>query len=123
MKETREVVERYLHGHDSSVVADDAVYVVMSTGQESKGKDSIDQLLDYFYNKAFTAHFDMKELVVSEGKAVAEGTLTGRQNTEFAGIAPRVEREVRVPLLVKYDVRDGKIIRANIYFETDALRA
>ena len=40
---------------------------------------------------------------------------------EFAGVRPS-GKEVHVPLCVKYDVKDGKISRANIYFETDALR-
>ncbi|MCL5068603.1 MAG: ester cyclase [Thaumarchaeota archaeon] len=119
--QTKLVVESYLHGHDSSKIADDAVFVVMGTGQESKGQVAISQLLDYFYNKAFSARFDQKDLVVGEGKAVAEGDFVGKQNIEFAGIQPS-GKEVHIPLLIKYDVKNGKITRANIYFETDALR-
>ena len=110
-----------MHGHDASMVADDAVFVIMSTGQESKGRPAIEQLLDYFYNKAFTARFAMKDLVVGEGKAVAEGVFIGKQNMEFAGILPS-GKEVHAPLLVKYDVKGAKISRANVYFETDAIR-
>jgi predicted ester cyclase len=120
-EETRKTIEGYLHGHDISRVADDAVFVVMGSGQESKGRLAIEQLIDYFYNKAFTAHFDLKELVVGEGKAVAEGDFIGKQNMEFAGIQPS-GKEVSIPLLIKYEVNDGKITRANVYFETDALR-
>jgi predicted ester cyclase len=121
VEETKEVVEQYLHGHDISKVADDAVFVIMANGQESKGRLAIEQLVDYFYNKAFTARFDRKDLVVGEGKAVVEGDFTGKQNLEFAGIQPS-GREVHVPLCIKYDVKNGKIARANIYFETDTLR-
>jgi predicted ester cyclase len=120
-RETRQVVEAYLNGHDTSKVAEDAVFVIMGTGQESKGRIAIEQLIDYFYNKAFTAHFDMKDLVAGEGRAVAEGDFVGKQNMEFAGIQPS-GKDVRVPLLIKYEVSDGKINRANVYFETDALR-
>ncbi|MDG6907726.1 MAG: ester cyclase [Nitrososphaerota archaeon] len=119
--QTKLVVESYLRGHDSSKIADDAVFVVMGTGQESKGQVAISQLLDYFYNKAFSARFDQKDLVVGEGKAVAEGDFVGKQNIEFAGIQPS-GKEVHIPLLIKYDVKNGKITRANIYFETDVLR-
>ena len=121
IQETRHVVEQYLHAHDSSRVADDAVFAVMATGQESRGRAAIEELLDYFYNKAFTARIDQKDIVVGEGKAVVEGDFFGKQNMEFAGIRPS-GKEVHVPLCVKYDVKDGKISRANIYFETDALR-
>ena len=118
---TREVVERYLHGHDASAVAEDAVFVVMASGQEAKGRDAIEKLLDYFYGQAFTAQFRQEDLVVGEGKAVVEGDFHGVQNLEFAGVLPS-GKEVHVPLAVKYDVRNGAITRANIYFETDALR-
>ena len=94
----------------------------MATGQQAKGRNAVEELLDYFYNKAFTARFDLKDLVVGEGgKAVIEGDFVGRQNMEFAGIEPG-GKEVHVPLCVKYEVRNGKITRANIYFESDALR-
>ena len=122
IRETEEAVNGYLHGHDTSRVADDAVFVVMATGQESKGPRAIDQLLDYFYNKAFTARFEQTDLVVGAGKAVVEGDFHGKQNMEFAGVKPGGKDEVHVPLCVKYDVKNGKITRANIYFETDALR-
>ncbi len=119
---TREVMERYLHGHDASAVAEDAVLVVMANGQEARGRDAIEKLLDYFYGQAFTAQFHQKDLVVGEGKAMVEGDFHGVQNLEFAGVPPS-GKEVHVPLAVKYDIRDGAITRANIYFETDALRA
>ncbi|MDG7000301.1 MAG: nuclear transport factor 2 family protein [Nitrososphaerota archaeon] len=119
--QTKLVVESYLHGHDSSKIADDAVFVVMGTGQESRGREAIEQLLDYFYNKAFSARFAQKDLIFGEGKAVVEGDFYGRQNVEFAGVRPS-GKEVHVPLCVTYDVKNGKIVRANIYFETDALR-
>ena len=120
--ETKETIEQYLHAHDTSRVADDAIFVVMGNGQESKGRAAIEMLIEYFYNKAFTAHFDQKDLIIGEGKAVAEGIFVGTQNMEFAGIQPVSGKEVRVPLLIKYEVKDAKIARANIYFETDALR-
>jgi predicted ester cyclase len=120
-EETKLVVEQYLHGHDTTRVADDAVFVVMGSGSESKGRPAVEQLIDYFYNKAFTAHFDLKDLIIGEGRAIAEGVFVGKQNMEFAGIQPS-GKEVHVPLLIKYEIKNGKIARANIYFETDALR-
>jgi steroid delta-isomerase-like uncharacterized protein len=121
VEETRKVVDRYLHSHDLSAIADDCVFVVAATGQEAKGKKAIDELLDYFYNKAFTAKYEIKDLVVGEGRAVLEADFIGKQNLEFAGIQPS-GREVHVPLCVVYDVHNGKITRANIYFESDAIR-
>ena len=121
VEETRNVVERYLHGHDTSALADNVVFEVMASGQKASGRESVAQLLDYFYSKAFTAQYEPRNLVVGEGKAVLEADFFGKQNLEFAGVHPSA-KEVHVPLCVSYDVSGGKITHARIYFETDALR-
>jgi steroid delta-isomerase-like uncharacterized protein len=121
--ETRRILEAYLEGgHGIDAVAEDAVFTVMASGQEARGRQAIGQLLDYFYHQAFQARAEGTNLVVGEGKAVFEGDFTGRHTGEFAGL-PASGREVHVPLCVSYDLADGHIVRARIYFETDALRA
>ena len=122
LEETRRVVDRYLHGHDSSAIADNATFEVMASGQKAEGKAAIEGLLDYFYNKAFTADYVPKLVTYGEGKAVLEADFFGIQNLEFAGIQPS-SKEVHVPLCVSYDVSGDKITYARIYFETDAIRA
>lgn len=120
--ETRRIVEGYLTGgHGTSAVAEDAVFTVMGTGQQARGREAIGQLLTYFYHEAFDAKAEGIGLVVGEGKAVFEGDFTGRIG-DFAGI-PASGVEVHVPLCVSYDLADGRIVQARIYFETDALRA
>jgi len=121
LNETRQVLDMYLKAHDESMLSDDVVFEVMATGQKTAGRDGVRQLLDYFYNKAFTAKYSVKSLVVSEGKAVLEADFFGKQNLEFAGIQPS-GKEVHVPLCVSYDVSNGRIRYARIYFESDALR-
>ncbi len=121
LEETRQVIERYLHGHDTSALADNAVFEVMASGQKANGRVAIEQLMDYFYANAFTAEFTPKSLTVGDGKAVLEADFHGKQNLEFVGIQP-AGKEVHVPLCVCYDVSDGKITYARIYFETDAIR-
>jgi steroid delta-isomerase-like uncharacterized protein len=121
--ETRSVLETYLEsGHGAEAIADDAVFTVMATGQEAKGRAEIGELLRYFYHQAFEARAEATNLVVGEGKAVFEGDFTGRHIGEFAGL-PASGREVHVPLCVSYDLEGGRIVRARIYFEMDALRA
>ena len=87
-EETRRVVERYLHGHDATALANDATFEVMSSGQKTQGRAAVEGLLDYFYNRAFTAKYAQKNLTVGEGKAVLEADFYGRQNLEFAGVRP-----------------------------------
>lgn len=120
---TREVIEAYLQGgHGLDAVAEDAVYTVMGTGQEARGREAIAQLMDYFYHQAFEAQAKGSNLVIGEGKAVFEGDFTGRHIAEFAGI-PASGLEVHVPLCVSYEVAGDHITKARIYFETDAFRA
>jgi hypothetical protein len=56
-----------------------------------------------------------------ERRAVLEADFFGKQDLEFAGIHPS-GKEVHVPLCLVYGVQNGKITRANIYFESDAIR-
>jgi predicted ester cyclase len=121
LDETRQVIDKYLHGHDTSALADNAVFEVMASGQRANGRAAIEQLMNYFYTQAFTAEFTPRSVTLGEGKAVLEADFHGKQNLEFAGIQPS-GNEVHVPLCVCYDLSNGKITNARIYFETDALR-
>ena len=121
LESTQETINAYLHHHDSSRLSDDAVFKVMSTGKEYKGKKAIEELLSYFYSVAFSANYSQKDLIVAQDRAVLEADFYGTQLLEFAGIKPR-KGEIHVPLCVVYQVKDHKITRAHIYFESDALR-
>jgi predicted ester cyclase len=93
----------------------------MASGQKANGRAAVEHLMGYFYTQAFTADFTPKSVTVGEEKAVLEADFHGKQNLEFAGIQPS-GKEVHVPLCVCYDVSNGKITYARIYFETDAIR-
>ncbi len=79
-------------------------------------------MLDFFYHVAFDATAETKSLVVGDGIAVLEGEFVGRHIGEFAGV-PATGMDVRVPLVVIYDVRDGQIVEGRVYFETPAFLA
>ena len=118
---TREVVMAYLEGHDASKLAENAVFTVMATGQESRGLEAINQMFHYFYEVAFDATYEVKHMVIGAGQVACEMTLVGKQLMEVSGIPP-TDKEVRVPFCVIYDLDNDRITRARIYFETDALR-
>lgn len=94
----------------------------MSTGEEHRGPEAIRAMLDYFYHQAFEADAHPRNLVVGEGTAAGEWDFVGRHTGEFAGV-PATGKEVNVPLCVCYDLRDGKIVEARIYFEVPAFLA
>ena len=115
LEETREVIAAYLQDHgDPGLLAQDAVFTDMGTGEEYRGREAIAQSLEYFYHQAFEAHPEVHSTVIDDGHAVAEGEFVGRHIGDFAGI-PATGREVRVPICVAYDVEGDKITRARIY--------
>lgn len=118
---TREVMVAYLEGHDASRIADNAVFTIMGTGQESRGLAAINQMFHFFYEEAFDATYEVRHTVIAGGQAVCEMDLVGRQRLEVSGIPPGDEL-VRVPFCVVYELENDLITQARIYFETDALR-
>lgn len=121
LESTREVVTAYLQSHgDPSLLAEDAVFTDMSTGEEYRGRDAIARSLAYFYHQAFEARPEVHSKVIDDGHAVAEGEFVGRHIGDFAGIAA-TGREVRVPICVAYEVEGDKITRARIYLLVSVL--
>ncbi|MHB8588484.1 MAG: ester cyclase [Candidatus Dormibacteraceae bacterium] len=102
-------------------MAADAVFTVMATGQEAKGREAITQLLDYFYHQAFDATAEERNLVIGDGQAVLEADFTGTHIGEFAEVAAS-GKKAHVPLCVAYELQGDQITKARIYFETDAFR-
>ncbi len=114
----RKVLEQYAASHheDLSVMTDDVVFTTMATGDEAVGRDALREMLHYVYHVAFDAHAEPRAMIVDDSHAVLEGTIVGRHIGEFAGV-PATGKDVRIPLCVVYDFRDGKIARGRVYFE------
>ena len=53
--------------------------------------------------------------IFADGHAVWEGLFVGKHIGEFAGV-PATNKDVRIPLLVVYDVENDQINRARVYF-------
>ena len=119
---TREAVTKYLDSEhsDTSMRADDVVFTVMATGDESRGPEGVSQMLNYFYHVAFDARGEYRNLLIDDGIACAEGDFVGEHIGEFAGIPP-THKHVRVPLCVVYELENDEIKRGRVYFETPAM--
>ncbi len=121
LEHTREVMMQYWEFHDLSKLDENAVFTVMDTGYEARGRQAIGQMLHYFYHEAFEAQAELKDILIAEDQACFEAEFVGRQLSEFAGITP-TDGPIRVPFCVVYDLAHDQITRGRIYFETDALR-
>jgi len=106
---------RYLEGHDSAALNDDAVFVDVTSGMRWEGPEAIGGMLDWFYHVAFEAVVEGSRLIVGLEGAALEATFVGRHQGEFAGIPP-TGRTVRVPLAVLYDIAGGQITGARVHF-------
>ena len=111
----REALLGYLEGHDSTRLAEDAVFTDMSSGQVWRGREEIGGMLDAMYHRMFDAHAETKNLIVDDEHAVLEAAFIGRHIGEFAGV-PATDKEVNVPLAVIYDFQDGRIVAGRVFW-------
>ena len=119
---TRETMQRYLKSEhsDVSVMADDVIFTIMSTGAEHRGREGVMAMLNYFYRVAFDATATIRVTLFGEANAMVEADFVGKHIGEFAGI-PATGRTVHVPLCVVYDLDHDQITRGRVYFEMPAL--
>jgi len=113
-------MEAYFATHDVQYVAEDAVFTHMSSGDETKGREAVAQMLHYFYHVAFDARAEIKNKIITENKAVLEADFVGRHIGEFAGVQP-TNKEVNVPLCIVYDLENGFIKQARVYMLMDVM--
>jgi steroid delta-isomerase-like uncharacterized protein len=121
---TREIVMPYFDSAhaDVSMMADDVVFVNMTTGDETRTPQAVLGMLQYFYQIAFDATAEPRNLIFHQDHAVWEGTFVGQHIGEFAGI-PATGNQVRVPLVIVYDVAHGQIQKARIYLDMASMMA
>lgn len=120
IESTRNTMLAYWEKHDSKYLAEDAVFTDTSSGQETKGREAISQMLHYFYHIAFDATMDVKNTIFADGQAVVEGDFVGKHIGEFAGI-PASGKSVRVPMCVTYDLEGDQVKRGRIYLQASVL--
>jgi len=119
-EQTRQVLEGYWKSHDPKYVAEDAVFTMIPTGEQIRGRDAIAKHLDAFYNKSLTAHAEVVNSIFSDNKGLLEAMVVGKHTGEFGGV-PATGRDVRVPLAVSYEVEGGLIKSARIYLMANIL--
>jgi predicted ester cyclase len=111
---TREVIESYERGEPR--IADDAVYVDVSTGESLMGADAIRDWFRKKHGEAFDVEFERSDFIVEGSRAVQAGHLVGTHIGEYLGVSGS-GKPVRIPLVVLYDVADGKIIHADVHMD------
>ena len=114
-------MEQYFKTHDTSYVAENTVFINMTTGEEVKGRQAVADMLHYIYHVAFDAKAIVINTVITEKNALLEASFVGKHIGEFAGISA-TGKEVYVPLCVTYDLNsEGLIEKARIYMLADVM--
>lgn len=111
---TQANMEAYFKTHDVQFIAEDAVFINMATGDETRGREAIRNMLHHIYHVAFDAKAEIINQVITETNALLEAKFKGRHIGEFAGMQP-TNKEVDVPLCVTYELKNGLIEKARVY--------
>lgn len=133
IEKTEEIIMAYLNPekkgeiHNMDYVTDDVTYYDMSMGgiAAASNREELSDYLHWFYNVAFEADTEIRNLVIGDGEAVLEWTMTGTHIGEFAEIPP-TENTVEVPMIIRYKLQDEEpyhISRGWIYPMVNILMA
>ena len=121
IEETRSVMEGYFGGHGGDWFAEGIEFHDMSQAAPMRGRTVVEAWLHKFYGEAFAdAHAEEARLVVGDGIAAADWIFRGRHVGSLMGEAP-TGRRVEVPMAALYEVQDGVIARARLYYDTVTL--
>lgn len=114
----------YLVEHDASYLAEDATFSDVTSGMQWTGREAIGAMLQWMYRGVFEARAeDLRLIVDADGTAAAaELTFVGRHIGEFAGV-PGTGRDVRVPMVVIYELAGGQITGARVHFSVASFLA
>ncbi len=116
-----DVVSAYFQDHDVRWFTEDADFEIMPLGQTLHGRGAIEDFLNLFYHDAFSnAHHVTGQLVGDENAAVGEWVFHGRHSGSLMGIAP-TDQTVALPMIAIYDVTNGSITRARLYYDAATL--
>jgi hypothetical protein len=121
LSKTQQNILDYFKTHDLKYVSEDAVFRNMGTGEVYKGREEIGGMLHFMYHVAFDARAESHNYVITERKAVVEAFFKGRHIGDIAGLKV-TNKEVDIPICISYDVEDGMIKEARIYFLGEVLQ-
>ncbi|MBF6591272.1 MAG: ester cyclase [Ktedonobacterales bacterium] len=120
----RQILEDYAQGQDAqTALAEDAILLVQALPQPLQGRAAIEGLMRLFYHEAFAeARNDPLSIAADEARGLGflEFTFRGRHIGELMGIAP-TGREVALPMMGVYEISEGQIHRARLYYDNVTL--
>jgi steroid delta-isomerase-like uncharacterized protein len=102
-------------------LSDEPVYQVMATGAVHRGRDAVSAFYTGLFQSMPDVTFDLIEVFVAENGVVEESVLIGTHTGDLFGLPP-TGRPVRLPLIIVFPMRGGKILGERLYFDLDGLQ-
>ena len=113
-----QIVRDYLAGRGPELMAEDATFVDPTLPTPIHGREAIEATFHHYYEEAFPgASAEYRNWIADEKCVVLEFTFRGVNTGPFLGRPPSGKR-VEVPMCVIYDVEDGMIRRARLYYDS-----
>ena len=107
-------------GDCGATLDNDAALTIMETGEVTRGRAAVAELLTYLHRSAFVAPPVVSALIAETDRVMIEAEFAGKHTGEFAGISP-TGRMVRLPYAVAYDLGADSISAVRLYLPLDAL--
>ena len=113
-----QIVRDYLAGRGPELMAEDATFHDLTQPAPIRGREAIAAMFHLLYVEAFPgASAEFRNWVGNDECVVLEFTFRG-VNAGSLGGRPPTGKSVEVPMVVIYDVKDGIIRRARLYYDS-----
>ena len=115
------LVQAFMEKHDPALMAENATYQDFTSPEPLRGRQAIGHMLDMLYRTAFPGGTDEVRQVMAAGDRVAvEYTFRGVNSGNLMGL-PATNRPVELPMCAVYEITEGAIQAARVYYDSAQL--
>ncbi len=121
-QENLQLIESFFASHDAEAFyAENATFHDVSQPAPLEGRAAIGGLMRAFYGEWFTeARAEPRGLVAAENAVAAEFVFHGKNTGSLNG-APPTGKTVAVPMMAVYEIADGRIQHARLYYDATTM--
>ncbi len=116
LAENRRSVEGLL-----ATLSDEPIYQVMATGAVHRGREAVAGFYTGLFQSMPDVTFELIEVFVGENGVAEESVLVGTHTGDLFGLPP-TGRPVRLPLIIIFPMRAGRILGERLYFDLVGLQ-
>jgi predicted ester cyclase/uncharacterized protein YdeI (BOF family) len=117
-QESVQTVMSYLQSRDPNLLAENAEFFDVTTGQPTLGREAITQMQNDFFGQAFTGTLVQPSRVIAadNGWVVIEFNFSGVHTGTFQDM-PATNLPVSAPMVGIFHVENGQIVNGRLYYD------